>query len=95
VSDLALAVLLAATILIASMVSVEVALSAALLELAGGVIVGNVFTVTVPDWLTFIGSFAGVVLTFLAGAEVRATSCRTTCSARPPTALPTTPTAPS
>ena len=69
-SDLALAVLLAATILIASMVSVEVALSAALLELAGGVIVGNVFTVTVPDWLTFIGSFAGVVLTFLAGAEV-------------------------
>jgi Kef-type K+ transport system membrane component KefB len=70
VSDLALASLLAITILIASMVSVEIALSAALLELAGGVIVGNVFTVTVPDWLTFIGSFAGVVLTFLAGAEV-------------------------
>jgi Kef-type K+ transport system membrane component KefB len=70
VSDLALALLLAIAILIASMVSVEIALSAALLELAGGVIVGNVFTVTVPDWLTFIGSFAGVVLTFLAGAEV-------------------------
>jgi Kef-type K+ transport system membrane component KefB len=70
VSDLALALLLATAILIASMVSVEIALSAALLELAGGVIVGNVFTVTVPDWLTFIGSFAGVVLTFLAGAEV-------------------------
>src|SRR5689334_1725944 len=52
------------------MVSVEVALSVALLELAGGVIVGNVFTLTVPDWLAFIGSFAGVVLTFLAGAEV-------------------------
>jgi Kef-type K+ transport system membrane component KefB len=70
VSDLALALLLAIAILIASMVSVEIALSAALLELAGGVIVGNMFTVTVPDWLTFIGSFAGVVLTFLAGAEV-------------------------
>jgi len=42
----------------------------ALLELAGGVIVGNVFTVAVPDWLAFIGSFAGIVLTFLAGAEV-------------------------
>jgi Kef-type K+ transport system membrane component KefB len=70
VSDLALAALLAVTILIASMISVEIALSAALLELAGGVIVGNLFTVTVPDWLTFIGSFAGVVLTFLAGAEV-------------------------
>jgi Kef-type K+ transport system membrane component KefB len=65
-----LAAVLAATILLASMVSVEVALSAALVELAGGVIVGNAFTLTVPDWLSFIGSFAGVVLTFLAGAEV-------------------------
>jgi Kef-type K+ transport system membrane component KefB len=70
VSDLALASVLAVTILIAGMVSVEVALSVALLELAGGVIVGNVFTLTVPDWLAFIGSFAGIVLTFLAGAEV-------------------------
>jgi len=70
VSDLALASVLAITILIASMVSVEAALSVALLELAGGVIVGNVFTVAVPDWLAFIGSFAGIVLTFLAGAEV-------------------------
>ena len=69
-SDLALASVLALTILIAGMVSVEVALSVALLELAGGVIVGNLFTATVPDWLSFIGSFAGIVLTFLAGAEV-------------------------
>ncbi|HKV68725.1 MAG TPA: cation:proton antiporter [Gaiellales bacterium] len=69
-SGLALASVLAVTILIASMVSIEVALSVALLELAGGVIIGNVFPVTVPDWLAFIGSFAGIVLTFLAGAEV-------------------------
>jgi len=70
VSDLALASVLGVTILIAGMVSVEVALSVALLELAGGVIVGNVFTLTVPDWLSFVGSFAGIVLTFPAGAEV-------------------------
>ena len=69
-SELALAALLAVTILIASTVSVEIGLSVALIELAAGVIVGNVFTVTVPDWLAFVGSFAGVVLTFLAGAEV-------------------------
>ncbi len=69
-SDLALAAVLAVTILFASMVSVEVGVSVALVELACGVAVGNLFTVTVPDWLTFIGSFAGVVLTFLAGAEV-------------------------
>jgi Kef-type K+ transport system membrane component KefB len=70
VSDLAVASVLAITILIAGMVSVEVALSVALLELAGGVIIGNVLTVTVPDWLAFVGSFAGIVLTYLAGAEV-------------------------
>jgi Kef-type K+ transport system membrane component KefB len=68
--ELALAALLAVTILIASTVSVEIGLSVALIELAAGVVVGNVFTVTVPDWLAFVGSFAGVVLTFLAGAEV-------------------------
>jgi Kef-type K+ transport system membrane component KefB len=70
VSELALAALLAVTILLASMVSIEIGLSVALIELAAGVAVGNLFTVTVPDWLTFIGTFAGVVLTFLAGAEV-------------------------
>jgi Kef-type K+ transport system membrane component KefB len=70
VSELALAAVLAVTILIASMISVELGLSVALIELAAGVVIGNVFTVSVPDWLSFIGSFAGVVLTFLAGAEV-------------------------
>jgi Kef-type K+ transport system membrane component KefB len=70
VSELALAALLAVTILLASMVSIEVGLSVALIELAAGVAVGNLFTVTVPAWLSFVGTFAGVMLTFLAGAEV-------------------------
>jgi Kef-type K+ transport system membrane component KefB len=70
VSDLALAALLAVTILLASMVSIEIGLSVALIELAAGVAVGNLVTVTVPDWLLFVGTFAGVMLTFLAGAEV-------------------------
>ncbi len=69
-SDLALAALLAVTILLASMVSIEIGLSVALIELAAGVAVGNLFTVSVPDWLSFVGTFAGVMLTFLAGAEV-------------------------
>ncbi len=69
-SELGLAAVLAVTVLAASAVSVEVGLSVALIELAAGVAVGNLFTVTVPDWLSFVGAFAGVVLTFLAGAEV-------------------------
>jgi Kef-type K+ transport system membrane component KefB len=69
-SDIAIAALLAGTILLASMVSVEIGISVALIELLAGVIVGNSFSLDVPGWLTFIGSFAGILLTFLAGAEV-------------------------
>ena len=60
-SDLAIAALLAVTILIASMISVEIGLSVALIELLGGVIVGNTFNLSVPGWLAFLGSFAGIV----------------------------------
>jgi Kef-type K+ transport system membrane component KefB len=69
-SDIAIAAVLAATILIASAISVEIGLSVALIELLAGVIVGNAFHLAVPGWLAFIGSFAGMVLTFQAGAEV-------------------------
>jgi len=69
-SDIAVAALLAGTVLVASMVSIEIGLSVALIELFGGFVVGNAFSLDVPSWLTFVGSFAGIVLTFLAGAEV-------------------------
>src|SRR5438093_10103464 len=69
-SDLAVAAVLAATILAASTISVEIGLSVALIELFAGVIVGNALSIDVPGWLSFIGSFAGIALTFLAGAEV-------------------------
>jgi Kef-type K+ transport system membrane component KefB len=52
------------------MISVELGLSVALIELLAGVIVGNAAHIAVPSWLVFIGSFAGIVLTFQAGAEV-------------------------
>ena len=54
----------------ASMVSVELGISVALIELFGGFVVGNAFSIDIPSWLSFIGGFAGIVLTFLAGAEV-------------------------
>ena len=55
---------------LASVVSVEI-ISVALIELVLGVALGNVFNLD-PNagWLVFIASFASVVLTFLAGAEV-------------------------
>jgi Kef-type K+ transport system membrane component KefB len=66
-----LAAILVGGVLIASMVSVELGISVALIELAFGVALGNIFSLN-PDqsWLVFIAGFASVVLTFLAGAEV-------------------------
>ena len=69
-SDIAVAAILAGTVLLASTISVEIGLSVALIELVAGVIVGNAFHLDVPSWLSFLGSFAGILLTFQAGAEV-------------------------
>jgi Kef-type K+ transport system membrane component KefB len=66
-----LAAILASAALVASMVSVEVGVSVALVELTLGVVLGNVFNLDPnASWLAFLATFASVVLTFLAGAEV-------------------------
>jgi Kef-type K+ transport system membrane component KefB len=57
-------------ILLASMASVELGLSVALIEIAVGVLAGNVLGLHATPWIDFLASFAGIVLTFLAGAEV-------------------------
>lgn len=69
-SPIQLAAVLAAVALVASMVSVELGITVALLELALGVAVGNIFHPGTAEWLDFIAKFASVVLTFLAGMEV-------------------------
>ena len=65
------AAVLGAAVLVASMLSGELGISVALLELALGVIAGNAFGLD-PNtrWLVFVAQFASIVLTFLAGAEV-------------------------
>jgi Kef-type K+ transport system membrane component KefB len=66
-----LAAVLAAVVVLASIVSVELGISVALIELGLGVVVGNLFDVDPnEEWLAFIATFASIVLTFLAGAEV-------------------------
>jgi Kef-type K+ transport system membrane component KefB len=66
-----LAAVLAAVVVLASMISVEIGLSVALVELALGVVVGNIFSLDPgQSWLVFVANFASIVLTFLAGAEI-------------------------
>ena len=65
-----LAAVLAAVVLLASILSVELGVTVALLELTLGVAAGNLFHLQTSDWLDFVASFASIVLTFLAGMEV-------------------------
>ena len=65
-----LAAVLAAVVLLASMLSVELGVTVALIELTLGVVGGNVFDLRPQEWLDFIAAFASIVLTFLAGMEV-------------------------
>jgi Kef-type K+ transport system membrane component KefB len=70
VDSFQLAAVLAAVVLIASVLSVELGVTVALLELTLGVVAGNVFHLQTQEWLDFIAKFASIVLTFLAGIEV-------------------------
>jgi len=70
VSPVQLAAVLGAVVVVASMVSVELGVTVALLELTLGVAAGNLFHLHSQDWLDFIATFASIVLTFLAGMEV-------------------------
>lgn len=65
-----LAAVLAAFVLAASMISVELGVTVALVKLTLGVVAGNAFDLHSQEWLDFVASFASIVLTFLAGMEV-------------------------
>jgi len=70
VSAIQLAAVLGAVVLLASVISVELGITVALVELTLGVVFGNLFHLQSQEWLDFIAKFASIVLTFLAGMEV-------------------------
>src|SRR5207245_5184730 len=69
-TDLTTATILAALILVAAIISVEFGISVAIIEITLGVAASSLFGLRPTPWIDFIGSFAGIVLTFMAGAEV-------------------------
>ncbi len=56
--------------LAASIISIRFAISVALVEIALGVVGGNLMHIEITNWVTFLASFGSVLLTFLAGAEI-------------------------
>jgi Kef-type K+ transport system membrane component KefB len=57
-------------IFIASFFSVELGLSVAIIEMSLGVIGGNFLGLHPTPWIAYLAGFGGILLTFLAGAEV-------------------------
>jgi Kef-type K+ transport system membrane component KefB len=56
--------------LVASLVSIRLGISVALIEITVGIIAGNLFTIPEPEWVVFLASVGAVALTFLAGVEI-------------------------
>jgi Kef-type K+ transport system membrane component KefB len=56
--------------LVASLISIRLGISVALMEIFVGVFGGNVLSLETNEWINFLAGFGSVVLTFLAGAEV-------------------------
>lgn len=56
--------------LLASLISIRVAVSVALVEIVVGAIAGNLVDLTATDWINYLAAIGAVVLTFLAGAEI-------------------------
>jgi len=65
-----IALIILTAIFIASLISVKFAISVAIIEIAMGAIIGNIFQIQPPDWMIFLATFGSILLTFLAGAEV-------------------------
>lgn len=62
--------------LAASLISIRIGVSVALLEIGVGILGGNALHLHVTTWIDFLASFGAVLLTFLAGAEIDPTLLR-------------------
>jgi len=59
-----------ALIFLASLISLRMGLSVAIIELIIGALAGNLGIIHPEEWMTFIATFGGIILTFLAGTEI-------------------------
>ena len=57
-------------VFLASLVSLRLGLSVAIVEILFGVLAGNFLGITAEPWMIYLAGFGGILLTFLAGAEV-------------------------
>jgi Kef-type K+ transport system membrane component KefB len=58
--------------LAASLISIQAAISVALIEIMVGAVAGNVIGLSLTPWVNYLAGFGAILLTFLAGTEVDA-----------------------
>lgn len=56
--------------LLASLISIRIGISVALIEIIVGVFGGNLLGLTINPWVSYLAGVGSIVLTFLAGAEI-------------------------
>jgi Kef-type K+ transport system membrane component KefB len=56
--------------LLASIVSIRVAVSVALIEILIGAVAGNTIGLELTEWVNFLAGFGAILITFLAGTEI-------------------------
>ena len=56
--------------LLASLISIRVAISVALIEIVVGAVARNLLSLQITDWVNFLAGFGAILLTFLAGTEI-------------------------
>jgi len=56
--------------LLASIISIRVAVSIALIEIVVGAVAGNIVGLELTEWVNFLSGFGAILITFLAGTEI-------------------------
>jgi len=57
-------------ILVSSLISLRLGLSVAIIEILLGACAGNLGLIKTEEWMIYLANFGGIILTFLAGAEI-------------------------
>jgi len=68
--DLYSTAIVAVAVVFAGIIGLKLRISSSIFEVAAGIIAANLIGIGIAPWLEFLATFGGLVLTFLAGAEV-------------------------
>lgn len=68
--DLYSTALIAVVVVVTGILSIRLRISSSILEAGAGILLASFLSVRIEAWLDFLATFGGLMLTFLAGAEV-------------------------